>query len=119
MGCIDDHFQVLPQWRLPVHFAAALLVLTALGEASPLPVLGFELDLGLFTTAILGLFIVWLLNLYNFMDGIDVIAGVEAVTVAASAAMLLWFAGAVQFAMPAAVLAAVESGVSSMELAAR
>ncbi len=40
-----------------------------------------------------GLGLLWLLNLYNFMDGLDGLAGFEAVFVTLSAAVLGWHAG--------------------------
>jgi Fuc2NAc and GlcNAc transferase len=66
-----------------------------------LAALGGMVELTIFDIAVSGwaaqafgaLLIVWLLNLYNFMDGIDGIAGVEAVTVCAGgAAVVLWSA---------------------------
>ncbi len=110
VGYLDDHKHVWPPWRLLAHFTAGTGVLVALGNFPPLSVFGFELDLGLFTFALSALFIVWLVNLYNFMDGIDGIAGVEAVTVAGAAAGLLWYEGAADVAMLAAVLAAANLG---------
>jgi len=35
-------------------------------------------------------YIVWLLNLYNFMDGIDGLASIEAITVCCGGALMVW-----------------------------
>ncbi len=111
VGYIDDHSHVPPSWRLLVHVTAAGLVLVAVGGFPPLRAFGFEWNLGaLIPSVLVTLFIVWLLNLYNFMDGIDGIASVQAVTVAGAAAALLWYHGLTDLAMLSAVLAAVSLG---------
>jgi Fuc2NAc and GlcNAc transferase len=54
--------------------------------------------------------LVWLLNLYNFMDGIDGIAAAETVSVAGSAAVLLMAAGEWEIAVWLACLAFSSAG---------
>lgn len=92
IGFWDDHRHIPARWRLLVHFAASVLALLSLSLVK-LPMLaffGFQIDND-WLLGILYLFgLVWLLNLYNFMDGIDGIASVEAITVALSAATLLF-----------------------------
>jgi UDP-N-acetylmuramyl pentapeptide phosphotransferase/UDP-N-acetylglucosamine-1-phosphate transferase len=76
---IDDIRTVAPAPRLIVHIAAAAILLLLLpGDA-----LVFQ---GLLPTILdrlaTGLALIWFLNLYNFMDGIDGLAGVETITIA-------------------------------------
>lgn len=89
IGFGDDHRHIPARWRLLVHFSAAALALLNIN----LPVIsgfGFSLE-NQWLLGCLYLFgLVWLLNLYNFMDGIDGIASIEAITVALGAAALLW-----------------------------
>lgn len=81
VGFWDDHRHVPVHWRLLAHFIAAALGLYGLGGMPPLWVLGYSIAPGWLEQA-LGLFyLVWLLNLYNFMDGIDGLAAIEAMTV--------------------------------------
>jgi Fuc2NAc and GlcNAc transferase len=54
--------------------------------------------------------IVWLINLYNFMDGIDGIAAAEAVSVGSMAGALLWWAGDRGLAGASVVIAAASGG---------
>ncbi|HEU5207807.1 MAG TPA: hypothetical protein VFU06_00235, partial [Longimicrobiales bacterium] len=54
--------------------------------------------------------IVWLINLYNFMDGIDGIAASEALVVCAVGALLASLMGASSVAIAAAVIAAAAAG---------
>lgn len=87
-GFLDDHGHIAARWRLLVHFGAAAWGLYWLGGLPPIIFLGYIVDLG-WAGHVLGLFyLVWLLNLYNFMDGIDGIASIEAVTVCLGAALL-------------------------------
>lgn len=90
VGFLDDHGHVAARWRLLVHFAGAAWALAWLGGMPPLPMWGIEADLGKTGWVIAAFGLVWLLNLYNFMDGIDGIAGIEAVTVCAGGALLWW-----------------------------
>ena len=57
-----------------------------------------------------GLFLVWMVNLYNFMDGMDGFAGGMAVTGFATFALLAWQAGQPQFALGCAVIVAAAAG---------
>lgn len=77
----DDRRGVPPVVRLGVHLIAALgAVLGAdLGvDRLTVPALG-SLSLGVFSVPLTVLFILWMTNLYNFMDGMDGFAGGMAV----------------------------------------
>lgn len=90
VGFIDDHGHIAARWRLLVHFMAAIWGVYWLGGLPSLSVMDMELQLGWIGEVLACLYIVWLLNLYNFMDGIDGVASVEAVTVCAGGFFLLW-----------------------------
>jgi len=109
IGFVDDHRHIAAGWRLLVHFTAAGWLLYILGGFPPLPVLGLTLDLAWLGYLLAGLYLVWLLNLYNFMDGIDGIAGVEAITVCLGGIVLYWIIGSmsVTYIVPTLLLAAV------------
>lgn len=110
IGVLDDHGHVAARWRLLAHFAAAAWTLAWLGGAPPLQLPGVAVDLGWLGHMLAALYLVWLLNLYNFMDGIDGIASVEAITVCLGGILLfvLCVPGAVSLAwLPAALVASV------------
>lgn len=88
VGFVDDHGHLSAQVRLLVHFAAVAWALYWLCGMPPLPVGGGYVIDGPAWTALGAVGLVWVLNLYNFMDGIDAIAGVEAVCVALGALLL-------------------------------
>ncbi len=88
VGFLDDHGHIAARWRLLAHFIGAAWGLYWLGGMPQFVLWGYSFDLG-WLGQILGLFyLVWLLNLYNFMDGIDGLASIEAITVCLGAALL-------------------------------
>lgn len=90
LGFLDDHGHIAARWRLLGHFAAAIWALFWLGGLPPLTLLGFSVDLDWLGHGLAAVYLVWLLNLYNFMDGIDGIASVEAICVCLGGALLYW-----------------------------
>lgn len=90
LGFLADHDLIAVRWRLLGHFSAAIWALFWLGGLPPLTLLGFSVDLGWLGHGLAAVYLVWLLNLYNFMDGIDGIASVEAICVCLGGALLYW-----------------------------
>jgi len=94
VGLWDDHGHVSQWFRFSAHILAAFWAVHWIGGILPVQFGETILDLGPIGDILAALSIVWLLNLYNFMDGIDGIAGVEAAIVAGGgAAILLFFGG--------------------------
>lgn len=111
LGFLDDHGHIAARWRLLGHFAAAAWALFWLGALPPLPVFGQLLDPGLLGYPLAALYLVWLLNLYNFMDGIDGIASLEALCACLGGLLLLALHPAGGAAgWPLALLAAATAG---------
>lgn len=104
VGMADDIWGVAVRWRLLVHFGAVSLGLMLLGAGAPL------LQEWWFFSPFLVIALVWFLNLYNFMDGIDGIATTEAITVCLGMACLAWGVGRTDLALAPAVLALAASG---------
>jgi Fuc2NAc and GlcNAc transferase len=89
VGFADDKWHLSAKARLTVHLAAASVFVWSSGR---LPAVDFGiavLDLGVAGGVIGVLALAWFLNLYNFMDGIDGIASIEAMTVASVAGLFL------------------------------
>ncbi|WP_439888861.1 MraY family glycosyltransferase [Pseudomonas sp. MBLB4123] len=113
IGFLDDHGHIPARWRLLGHFAAAIWALFWLGGLPPLTIFGMSFDLGWLGHMLAAVYLVWLLNLYNFMDGIDGIASVEAICVCLGGALLYAVSGivgstqATEFVVPLLLAAAV------------
>jgi len=110
IGYWDDYGHVGAGVRLLVQFAAALLALALLGGLPALVFGSWTVEWGLLGYLLGAIGIAWLINLYNFMDGIDGIAGIELVTVALGAALLLSWRGAMSAAVWLVLLAACGLG---------
>jgi len=110
VGFMDDHGHIPARWRLLGHFLAAGWILAWMGGLPPVNVLGWVVDLGLAGTLLAAVYLVWMLNLYNFMDGIDGIASIEAITVCLCAAGLYGLTGLGQHAVLPLLLACSVAG---------
>lgn len=110
IGFLDDHGHIPARWRLLGHFGAAVWGLFWLGGMPPVELLGFTLSLGWAGHLFAVFYLVWLLNLYNFMDGIDGIASVEALSVCIGACLLYLINGQQSLVIAPLLLAAVVSG---------
>ncbi len=91
MGFLDDRFNLSVSGRFLAGFAFTALL--AAGSLADQPVLMFgqEYNLSSGVLVVVGaLSIFWLMNLFNFMDGADGVAGVQSLV--ASAVLAFWFA---------------------------
>ena len=89
LGFIDDRQHLPARWRFLGHLVAAAWVLVWLGPVQPVPILGNDINLGFAALLLAAFYLVWSINMFNFMDGIDGIASLEAIGVALGGA-LVW-----------------------------
>lgn len=80
---IDDIVTIKPQIRLLFHFLTAIVSFILLGGLRPFIIRGIEFDYRFlsYPLAIIGM--VWFINLFNFMDGVDGFASIEAIVISA------------------------------------
>ncbi|MGB7210100.1 MAG: glycosyltransferase family 4 protein [Pyrinomonadaceae bacterium] len=78
---LDDLYSIPFAPRLLVHSVSAAILIWGVGfwTGIYLPGFGLTLEVGNFGAIIAFLWIVWMINAYNFMDGIDGIASAQAV----------------------------------------
>lgn len=110
LGFLDDHGHIAARWRLLGHFSSAAWALFWLGGLPPLLLFGYSFNLGVIGHILAAVYIVWMLNLYNFMDGIDGIASTEAICVCVGGALLYVLLGASTLALLSVLLAAAVAG---------
>lgn len=81
ISIIDDIRRVSPLLRLLVHFSSVIGALYILDGVRPFAeiAVSFNYQFISYPVAVIG--IVWFINLYNFMDGIDGLASFEAVLI--------------------------------------
>jgi Fuc2NAc and GlcNAc transferase len=84
IGFLDDHRHVPARYRLLAHVAASIWLLAWRQGWPPANWLEYGATL---------LFLVWMLNLFNFMDGIDGLAAGETAFIASAASLLLLVGG--------------------------
>lgn len=110
LGFLDDHGHVAARWRLLGHFFAAAWALFWLGGLPVINVAGMTVNLGWLGHVFAAFYLVWMLNLYNFMDGIDGLASIEAVSACLGACLIYWFAGYADLIWMPLLLAAAVAG---------
>jgi len=94
IGFIDDRRPISSALRLVIHFCAAFGAVALLGGVPPIQMQGVLWSLGPAGSALAAVGIVWSINLYNFMDGIDGIAAAEAIFVLGTVGLLSSLTGA-------------------------
>jgi Fuc2NAc and GlcNAc transferase len=110
VGLIDDIRPLSARVRLFVHFMAATWAVVCIGPV------GFFQHFAPHTPefrwlgdAISTVAIVWFLNMYNFMDGIDGIAASQAVFMCAGVALLALFSAGIAYTAAAAIVVGAAS----------
>jgi Fuc2NAc and GlcNAc transferase len=110
VGFVDDHRPLSPGVRLLMHGCAAVWALAWLGGLPVLRVGDQLMHPGVYGYVLGALAIVWTLNLFNFMDGIDGIAASEAICVGVGAALVAAVAGSSTGAVAGGLVLAAACG---------
>lgn len=110
IGFADDHGHIAARWRLLGHFMAAAWVLFGLHGLGQIQVFGAPVDLGWLGNVLAAFYLVWMLNLYNFMDGIDGIASAQAIFVSVAGSAIAWLTGNFSLVAMPLILAAAVAG---------
>ena len=100
VALIDDRHNLGAGIRLLAQFVAVSYLLLN----------SSMLDLGTPATIVALLFLVWMINLYNFMDGMDGFAGGMAIFGFGTYAILGWQAGNLEFALGSAIVVSACTG---------
>ena len=88
-GLFDDRLHLSAVLRLAIQCACAFFAVWLAGSVPPLQVGNVRAEGLLFVWVFLPVALIWLTNLFNFMDGIDGLAGGEAAFVSVAAAAIL------------------------------
>jgi len=102
VGWWDDHRSLSVRSRLAVQLAVTVYLLACMASNGGLD--------GVMQMVGAGLFVLWMTNLYNFMDGSNGMAGLQGVFAGSVLAALFWHAGAADSSLLALLLAAACAG---------
>ena len=90
IGRLDDLGRVTSaKLRLVGHFICASIAVWLTTGLPALPLTESIIDFGVAGDIAAVIYLVWMLNLFNFMDGIDLITGIQTLTTCLGAAILL------------------------------
>lgn len=92
ISLIDDIKPISAKFRLLVHFLTTILAFYFLGGLRQFFLFDIEFSYIYFFYPVVIIGMVWFINLFNFMDGIDGYAAIEAISISL---MLLFFSGSV------------------------
>ena len=119
LGVWDDFKTISPRWRLCVHLVVVILALWSLPGMPTLYVFGSFLDTAelVWTWPLLVLGWVWLINLYNFMDGIDGLAASQAIVLLAAMTFIFYYFGYPEWSLICAFMLAAVLGFAVLNWA--
>ena len=104
LGALDDHRPLPVRVRLPIQLLVAIGLVFVFGGVSSISIGGQALPAAALWTVLAVPAVVWMMNLFNFMDGSDGLAALEALV---AGALLGWAFERGGAALPAAVAFAV------------
>jgi len=110
VGWIDDHRSLSPLTRFAVQFISAAWAMFWLHGLPSLSLGIFVAHLGVAGIVLGSIGIVWAINLYNFVDGIDGLAAGEATSTGVIGGLLLLEIGRPELAIIALLIAAANLG---------
>ena len=114
LGFADDVSSLSLWVRLPTQFVAAFWVVYSLGGVPSIDFSFFQLSNSEILILLGVLALIWLLNLYNFMDGADGLAGTELIFVTSMSLVFAIIAGDNLVALISAILISSISGFPSV-----
>ena len=106
----DDHKDIPAIWRAIFYTIAAIWSVSWLGGLDKITLGAQEISLGFTGTFLAVLGIVWLTNLYNFMDGTDALASVQAICAGIISGILFLLSGKIDLATLCFVIATSSAG---------
>ena len=110
VGYLDDLRGLSARSRALCHLLAAAICLGSIGGMPSITIGAHALSLGWLGGMVALLAIAWSINLYNFMDGMDGLAGTQALVIFATGGAFLWDATAHGLAIAAWAAAASVAG---------
>ncbi len=110
LGWLDDRYDISPCARLPLQFGLAGLIIYLFGPFKVIQFGVMSIDATLFLVVVSLFWLVWMINLYNFMDGIDGLATGQAIIAAVTLDLWFIYSGGIEFGLICLVVASIGLG---------
>jgi len=110
VGWIDDHQHIPANWRVLLYGIAAVLAVYFLAESDNFLSVFHQLPFAIVSSFLIVIWIVWMTNLYNFMDGTDALAAIQTICAGLLAGILFWLEGQYGLATVCFVMSASSCG---------
>ena len=89
LGWLDDRHSLGPLLKVGIQLGVGMIVITYIGMIEEVEIAGYKIVFGAAAAIFSALWLVWLTNVFNFMDGIDGIAA--SYTAVIACVMGIWF----------------------------
>jgi glycosyltransferase WbpL len=99
VGFIDDYKNLPVLIRAVAYVLAAVLSIHLIGGVSVLSINNYQIQLNQFGCFLAVLFVVWITNLYNFMDGTDGFAAIQTICTGLFCGVLLYLSAHTPYAI--------------------
>ncbi len=99
VGLIDDYKDLPISIRTVSYFVAAVLSIYLIGGITSISISGYYFDLNHIGFFLSVLFLVWVTNLYNFMDGTDGFAAIQTICIGLFCGLLLYLIAETSYAI--------------------
>ena len=110
VGWIDDHQHIPANWRALLYGIAAVLAVYFLNESDDFQSVFHQLPFAIVSSFLIVIWIVWMTNLYNFMDGTDALAAIQTICTSLLVGVLFWLQGQYGLATVCFVIVASSCG---------
>jgi len=90
VGWIDDHQHIPANWRALFYAIAAVLAVYFLAESENFQSVFHYLPFGIVSSFLIVIWIIWMTNLYNFMDGTDALAAIQTICAGIFTGVIFW-----------------------------
>lgn len=93
MGYFDDLNSLSPLQRFIMQIIFAIISLYVMNFLPVINIYSYSIHPGFVLNFLVIFYLVWLTNLYNFMDGVDGIASIEAISTGLGISIIYWLTG--------------------------
>jgi len=110
VGWIDDHQHIPANWRALFYAIAAVIAVYFLAESENFQSVFHHLLFVTVSNILIAIWIIWMTNLYNFMDGTDALAAIQTICAGFFVGVIFWLEGQYGLATVCFVISASSCG---------